>query len=128
MSGRNVNNFYEFKKIEGQNRIVGELKVDTSSTNESGIKINDNENLGSHIPGVSYIHLQREKGIIYDYTIHVDAHCPTEYNSLELKFRDSEGDGDVYHLSILSRTSKWHTVNFNSKKPNIVDISWEYKK
>ena len=75
------------------------------------------------IPGVDAISTVYDRGFIYDYTIEVTGGCPKGYVTLLLKFTDESNDS--YSLSITSSTIKKHTVNFNSVKPNMKEISWE---
>ena len=61
---------------------------------------------------------------IYDYQVRVEAQGPSGpfSGSMYLAFRDETND--VYYLYIYSSKREWHTVSYNSSKPNIQQIYW----
>ena len=64
-------------------------------------------------------------GLIYDYTIIVNCQGPTGiFNSMNLWFTDESGDR--YKLMVYSRVRQNHYINFNSNKPNIKKIEYEF--
>jgi hypothetical protein len=60
----------------------------------------------------------------YDYQVRVEAKGPSGIGSGSMYLAFKDETGDVYYLSIYSSRKEWHTVSYNSSKPNIVAIYW----
>ncbi|WNY22931.1 hypothetical protein MmiHf6_02240 [Methanimicrococcus hongohii] len=112
-----------FTKVTDENMIKGVLSVIRDMDNEAAVVMDGNRDLSSVIPGIQNIQLERDKGIIYHYRIHVFGHCPDEYKKINLFFKD--GEDKVHKMFIISGHDKWHTEKYNSEKPDIFEISWE---
>lgn len=69
------------------------------------------------------IALQKIAGI-YDYQVRVEAQGPSGAFSGSMYQAFEDESGDIYYLSIYSSKRQWHTVSYNSDKPNIVAIYW----
>lgn len=115
-----------FTKSSTENKITGVLSVYTDRDNEVAVTIGGSRMLSSNIPGIQYIHLERDKGILYNYEIHVYGRCPAEYKSMEMFFKD--GDSKVHKVTISSDDDKWHNEKYNSQKPDLSEITWTYNK
>ncbi|MDV0444605.1 hypothetical protein MmiAt1_01340 [Methanimicrococcus sp. At1] len=114
-----------FTKSADENKVTGILSVSVDIDNETAVSMNGARVVSPFIPGIQYIHLERNKGIIYDYKIHVYGACPNEHKSMDLFFKD--GEGKVHKMNIWSESDKWHTERYNSDKPEITEITWEFK-
>ncbi|WNY28577.1 hypothetical protein MmiEs2_07720 [Methanimicrococcus stummii] len=115
-----------FTKNESENKITGVLSVSSDVDNESAVSMNGARVVSPFVPGIQYIHLERNKGIIYNYRIHVYGACPSEYKTMELFFKD--GEDKIHKITIRSESDKWHTERYNSDKSEISEISWEFTK
>lgn len=115
-----------FTKSPTENKITGVLSVYTDRDNEAAITIEGSRMIAPFIPGIQYIHLERDKGILYNYNIHVYGRCPSEYRNMEMFFKDAEGK--VHKLNIVSEREKWHSEKFNSERPDITEITWTFDK
>lgn len=115
-----------FTKSSTENKMTGILSVYTDRDNEVAVTVSGSRMLSSSIPGIHYIHLERDKGILYNYEIHVYGRCPNEYKNMEMFFKD--GEGKVHKVSISSDSDKWHNEKYNSQKPDISEITWTYNK
>lgn len=122
---RQVDRECPFVKNPTENKITGDLTVNTEIDNESCVTIEGNRMIANFIPGIKFIHLKRKKGIIYDYTIYVYGRCPDKYKKIELTFTD--GGGKTHSVHISSNTDKWHTEEIKPEKPVITEITWEFK-
>ncbi|WNY22905.1 hypothetical protein MmiHf6_01970 [Methanimicrococcus hongohii] len=123
---RTVNKECVFKKILTESKITGLLTVDTDHDNESAVIIDGDRMISSIIPGIRHIHLQRDEGIIRDYIFLVFGKCPDEFDEMEVSFKDSEEK--VRKVRIVAKEEKWHSERYSSKKPDITEITWDYKK
>lgn len=125
---RSFNRECAFKKELSEEKITGTLCVDTDRDNESAVSINEDTTIEFVIPGVKHIHLMRDKGLVKnfrDYTFLVYGHCPDQFDELEVSFKD--GEDKVRKVDIRSKNDKWHVEKYTSDKPNISEITWEYK-
>lgn len=115
--------------VEGKGNVSGKLYQGVLMPNNPIMLFNEAGDIINFsdvtIPGVSMISLVGEKGIVYDYSIQVNGGCPKGYVTMNFEFVD-ESD-DVYHLNITSGTSKTHTLNYNSVKPNLKEIRWNIR-
>lgn len=115
--------------VEGKGNVSGRLYQGVLMPNNPIMLFNEAGEIINFsdvtIPGVSTISLVNEKGVIYDYSIQVKAGCPKGYVTMDLEFVDESND--VYHLNVTNGTSKTHTVNYNSVKPNIKEIRWSIR-
>lgn len=125
MSRVQVSPFYVDGKGDVSGRLFNGLLLPNNPImlyNAAGDMINFSD---ATIPGISGISIKYEKGFIYDFTIQVTGGCPKGYITMDMEFVDETGC--VYHLNITSGTSKVHTVNYNSVKPNLKEIRWHIK-
>ncbi len=60
----------------------------------------------------------------YSYQVRVEAQGPSGIGSGSMYLAFKDQTGDIYYLSIYSSRKEWHTVSYNSSKPNIVAIYW----
>lgn len=95
------------------------------------LAINGNTDLSSCVVGnsganVEQIYLiQQADGKFFRYLVWVYAQGPqgTGSGSIWLEFYDESG-GSPYQLRIYSSTPDWHWVQYNSKAPGIIKLSW----
>ena len=76
----------------------------------------------SHIFKIS---VDCEKYWPYEYCIHIDAQCPEDRNAVRFLMYDESNDS--YSLEMRSSARKDHTVRYNSKKPGIRYIQFQYQ-
>ena len=69
------------------------------------------------------IELRNNAGF-YDYQVQVEAQGPSGLGSGNMYLAFQDETNDVYYLKIWSSRREWHTVSYNSKKPNIKAIYW----
>lgn len=69
------------------------------------------------------IELRNNAGI-YDYQVQVEAQGPSGAFSGNMHLAFQDDTNDVYYLKIFSSRKEWHTLSYNSPRPNIKAIFW----
>lgn len=69
------------------------------------------------------IELRKNAGY-YNYQIQVEAQGPSGLGSGNMHLAFQDETNAVYYLKIWSSRKEWHTVSYDSEKPNIKAIYW----
>jgi hypothetical protein len=79
--------------------------------------------VGNNGATVFNITLTKTTGI-YTYQVSVDGQGPKGAGTGYFHLAFTDQSGDTYYLKLHSSTREQHTVDYNSKQPNIVKIWW----
>lgn len=123
MSGQNQTPFTPSHAGENQ----GSLSDGVLAVQGGNIEIAGYNNLSAVIPSIQSIELRPYLGDSsdngYTNTIAVYGACPPGKTDNKMTFTDETGD--TYTLRIYSDTASQHTVDYGSRGPQIVTITWD---